>query len=59
MTQKEFKSMQKEILMNMRFMDSTIKGITETPEYKENCAYNKGISDTLSIVKKYYNNEIN
>ena len=36
MTRKEFDSMQKEILMNMRFMDSTIKGITGTPEYKEN-----------------------
>lgn len=55
MDKEQFGIIQKEILMNIKIMDTTIKGITETPEYKENCAYNKGIRDTLSIIKKYVN----
>ena len=56
--EKQFEEMKKEILMNLKMMDATIKDITDTPEYKENCAYNKGVRDTLVILNKYRNNII-
>lgn len=59
MKEKQFKNMKKEILMNLKMTDTTIKGITDTPEYKDNCTYNKGVLDTLAIINEYHNSIIN
>lgn len=43
----------KELLMKMKFMDTTIKGIEESAEYKEAKAYNTGIRDAINILDMY------
>lgn len=45
-------NIEKEIFMKMKFIDPTIKGVKELPEYKEKDAYNKGLRDCLAIIKK-------
>lgn len=52
MTNIEFENIRKELLLKMKFSDTTIKGISDSQEYKENCAYNKGIRDAISILQE-------
>lgn len=53
MKEKEFESIRKDLLRKMRFMDTTIKGISDSEEYKTNSAYNSGIRDAVDILKKH------
>lgn len=55
MTNTEFEKIRKELLLKMQFLDVTIKGVTESQEYKEVIAYNRGIRDAISSLKKYIN----
>jgi len=59
LSEKQFEDMKKEIFMNLKMSDITIKGITDTAEYREHCAYNKGIRETFAIINKYYHNLVN
>lgn len=43
---------QKEIFISMKMMDTTIKGIKKSEEYKIAQAYNQGLRDALAIFKK-------
>lgn len=40
----------KEIFISMKMMDTTIKGIKESEEYKITQAYNQGLRDTWLYV---------
>lgn len=42
----------KEILTSMKMMDTTIKGIKESEEYKIAQAYNQGLRDAMAIFKR-------
>lgn len=42
----------KEILTSMKMMDTTIKGIKESEEYKITQAYNQGLRDTMAIFER-------
>lgn len=42
----------KEILTSMKMMDTTIKGIKESEEYKIAQAYNQGLRDAMAIFEK-------
>lgn len=53
MKEKEFENVRKELLIKMKFMDTTIKGISESDEYKANCAYNAGIRDAVDVLQKH------
>jgi len=39
----------KEILTSMKMMDTTIKGVKESEEYKIAQAYNQGLGDAMAI----------
>ena len=43
---------QKEIFRSMKMMDTTIKGIKESEEYKIAQAYNQGLMDAMAIFKR-------
>lgn len=43
---------QKEIFISMKMMDTTIKGVKESEEYKIAQAYNQGLRDALAIFKR-------
>lgn len=57
MTQQEYDKIQKEMCMKLRFMDTTINGISETQEYKEACAYNNAIRDCMDLLKNHVTQE--
>lgn len=42
----------KEIFMSMKIIDTTIKGIKESEEYKIAQAYNQGLRDAMTIFEK-------
>lgn len=42
----------KEIFMSMKIMDTTIKDIKESEEYKMAQAYNQGLRDAMTIFEK-------
>jgi len=42
----------KEILASMKMMDTTIKGVKESEEYKIVQAYNQGLRDTMAIFER-------
>lgn len=42
----------KEILTSMKMMDTTIKGIKESEEYKIAQAYNQGLRDAMAIFER-------
>lgn len=42
----------KEIFMSMKMMDTTIKDIKESEEYKMTQAYNQGLRDAMTIFEK-------
>lgn len=42
----------KEILTSMKMMDTTIKGVKESEEYKIAQAYNQGLRDAMAIFKR-------
>lgn len=48
---------EKELLMKMKFSDTTLKGVSDSQEYIQNQYYNKGIRDALTIVKKHSKNK--
>lgn len=48
----EINQIKKEILMSMRIMDTTIKDIKESEEYKMAQAYNQGLRDAMTIFEK-------
>lgn len=48
----EINQIKKEILMSMRIMDTTIKDIKESEEYKMAQAYNQGLRDAMAIFEK-------
>ena len=43
---------QKEIFRSMKMMDTTIKDIKESEEYKIAHAYNQGLRDAMAIFKR-------
>ena len=43
---------QKEIFRSMKMMDTTIKDIKESEEYKIAQAYNQGLRDAMAIFKR-------
>lgn len=42
----------KEIFMSMKMMDTTIKDIKESEEYKMTQAYNQGLRDAMAIFER-------
>ena len=42
----------KEILTSMKMMDTTIKGVKESEEYKIAQAYNQGLRDAMAIFER-------
>ena len=42
----------KEIIISMKMMDTTIKGIKESEEYKIAQAYNQGLRDAMAIFER-------
>lgn len=42
----------KEILTSMKMMDTTIKGVKESEEYKIAQAYNQGLRDAMGIFER-------
>lgn len=48
----EINQIKKEILMSMKVMDTTIKDIKESEEYKMAQAYNQGLRDAMAIFEK-------
>ena len=55
MTNTEFEKIRKELLLKMQFLDTTIKGVSESQEYKEAATYNRGIRDAINVLKRYIN----
>ena len=55
MTNTEFEKIKKELLLKMQFLDTTIKGVSESQAYKEGAEYNRGIRDAINVLKKYIN----
>ena len=53
MKQEEFNKIKKDIFLKLKLMDTTIKGIKESEEYKENNAYNQGMRDVIKILENY------
>lgn len=51
MTNAEFEKIRKELLLKMKFLDTTIKGVSESQEYKEASAYNHAIRDVIDVLK--------
>ncbi len=45
----------KEIFTSMKIMNTTIKGIKESEEYKIAQAYNQGLRDAMAIFEKVMN----
>lgn len=52
MTAQEFEIIKRDCLQHMKSMDTSIKGVEHTPEYKKMCAYNQVIQDILPILEK-------
>lgn len=48
-----YSEMRKELVMKMKFMDPTIKGIEGSPEDREASLYNDGIREAIGILDKY------
>lgn len=42
----------KEIFASMKMMDTTVKGIKESEEYKIAQAYNQGLRDAMAIFER-------
>jgi hypothetical protein len=42
----------KEILTSMKMMDTTIKGVKESEEYKIAQVYNQGLRDAMAIFER-------
>ena len=42
----------KEILTSMKMMDTTIKGVKESEEYKIAQAYNQGLRDAMAVFER-------
>lgn len=42
----------KEFLTSMKMMDTTIKGVKESEEYKIAQAYNQGLRDAMAIFER-------
>lgn len=51
MTDKEYKEIQRDLYMKLKMFDTTVKGATESPEYKDAQAYNQGIRDCIDLLK--------
>lgn len=48
-----FESIKKELFEKIKFMDTTIKGVSDSPEYKDAQSYNKGIRTAVKILNTY------
>lgn len=48
-----YNEIRKELFMKMKFMDTTIKRVTESTEYKEVSIYNDAIRDAIKILDTY------
>ena len=48
----KIKEIKKEIFMSMKIMDTSIKNIKESEEYKIAQAYNQGLKDAMAIFEK-------
>lgn len=48
----DISQVKKEIFMSMKIIDTTIKGIKESEEYKIAQAYNQGLRDAMTIFEK-------
>ena len=57
MAKQKFEKLRTACIQKMKFMDTTIKGVEETPEYKEMNAYNQAIRDVLELMKEFENND--
>ena len=53
MKKNEYESIRKELLLKLKFMDTTLKGVKESKEYTKVTEYNKGIMDSIRILEKY------
>ena len=48
----KLEQIKKKIFMSMKIIDTTIKGIKESEEYKIAQAYNQGLRDAMTIFEK-------
>lgn len=48
-----FESIKKELFEKIKFMDTTIKGVSDSPEYKDAQSYNRGIRTAVKILNTY------
>jgi hypothetical protein len=53
MTEQEFEKIQTELMLKLKFMDTSIEGIKESEEYKLSQEYNKGIRASIKTLKKH------
>ncbi len=45
-----YEDMKAELLMELKFMDTTIKGISDSPEYRDAQSYNAGIRAAVKVL---------
>lgn len=48
-----YEHMKKELFMELKFMDTTIKGISDSPEYHDAQLYNRGIRTAIKILDSH------
>lgn len=48
-----FESIKKELFEKIKFMDTTIKGVSDSPEYKDAQLYNRGIRTAVKILNDH------
>jgi hypothetical protein len=53
MEAKEYAKLQKDMIMQMKMMDVTIKGVKESEEYKAAQEFNAGVRSCLNVLKRY------
>ena len=49
----EFEQIKRKLMTKMKFMDTTLKGVKDSIEYKENSAYNSAIRDCIKLLEKH------
>lgn len=49
----EFEQIKRELITKMKFMDTTLKGVKDSIEYKENSAYNSAIRDCIKLLEEH------
>lgn len=57
MKRKEYEKIKQDMFMEFKLMDTTLKGIEESEEYKNNRHFNDGVRACIKILDKYVEEE--